>query len=84
MISEAAHCADMDCHISSAAHNAAITGPKRRVRARARAAFTIEMRQSAGVGILIISFPRGLRAALQPSRRETSVSSPFLTKTRDE
>ncbi|TNN72834.1 hypothetical protein EYF80_016945 [Liparis tanakae] len=45
----------MDCHILSAAHNATITGPKCRVCA----AFTIEMRQSVGIEILIISFPRG-------------------------
>lgn len=51
---EAAHCMDMmDCHILSVAHNATITGPKCRVCA----AFTIEMRQSVGIGILIISFP---------------------------
>lgn len=54
MKSEAAHCADMmDCHILSAAHNATITGPKCRVCA----AFTIEMRQSVGIEILIIVFP---------------------------
>lgn len=51
----------MDCHILSVAHNATITGPKCRVCA----AFTIEMRQSVGIEILIISFPQGLRAAPQ-------------------
>lgn len=54
MKSEAAHCANMmDCHIWSAAHNATITGPKCRVCA----AFTIEMRRSVGIEILVISFP---------------------------
>lgn len=79
--SEVAHCMDMmDCHIPSAAHNAAITGPKCRVCA----AFTIEMRQRAGIGILIISFPQGPRAALQLGRRETSASSPPPQRQRDE
>lgn len=69
---EGADCADMmDCHILSAAHNAAITGPKCRVCA----AFTIEMRQSVDTESLIISFPPGLRAEHQPDGNETSVSS---------
>lgn len=54
MKSEVAHCVDMmDCHILSVAHNATITGPKCRVCA----VFKIEMRQSVGIEILIISFP---------------------------
>lgn len=69
---EGADCADMmDCQILSAAHNAAITGPKCRVCA----AFTIEMRQSVDIESLIISFPPGLRAEHQPDGNETSVSS---------
>lgn len=69
---EGADCARMmDCHILSAAHNAAITGPKCRVCA----AFTIEMRQSVDTESLIISFPPGLRAEHQPDGDETSVSS---------
>lgn len=54
MKTEEPGCANMmDCYILSAAHNAAITGPKCRVCA----AFTIEMRQSVDIEILIISFP---------------------------
>lgn len=75
---EAAHCADMmDCHILSAAHNATITGPKCRVCA----AFTIEMRQSVGIEILIISFPRGLRAALQLGKEgDVRILRPFRSR----
>lgn len=47
-------CANMmDCNILNTAHNAAITARKSRVCA----AFTIEMRQSVDIQILIISFP---------------------------
>lgn len=58
--SEAVHYADMmDCHIVSMAHNATITGQRFKVCAT----FTIEMRQRAGIQILIISFPWGGEAS---------------------
>lgn len=67
----------MDCHILSAAHNATITGPKCRVCA----AFTIEMRQSVGIEILIISFPRGPRAALQLGKEgDVRILRPFRSR----
>lgn len=70
----------MDCHILSAAHNATITGPKCRVCA----AFTIEMRQSVGIEILIISFPRGLRAALQLGKEgDVRILRPFALAKKD-
>lgn len=59
----------MNCHILIVAHNATITGP-------------IEMSQSVGIEILIISFPQGLRPALLLEKRETSASS-LLSKDRD-
>lgn len=70
----------MDCHILSAAHNATITGPKCRVCA----AFTIEMRQSVGIEILIISFPRGPRAALQLGKEgDVRILRPFALAKKD-
>lgn len=72
MKTEESDCVDMmDCHILSAGHNAAITGPKSRVCA----AFTIEMRHSADTEISLYHFPPGLRAEHQPGGNETSVSS---------
>lgn len=68
----------MNCHILIVAHNATITGPKCRVCV----AFPIEMSQSVGIEILIMSFPQGLRPALLLEKRETSASS-LLSKDRD-